>query len=108
MATPVVDLVVTLLLSVVPALLFLGLFRGLKRLRDDELVEQLLQERDLASMPSNQPPWLEGLDGAAAGGESERRRGGDQLSVDEATTCPACGAVNSELDSVCTRCLEEL
>ena len=40
MFAPVVDLALSLVLSLVPTVLFLGLCRGLERLRDDDLIDQ--------------------------------------------------------------------
>lgn len=54
----VLRLAFTLVLSVLPTLMFLGLWRGLMALRDDELVERLEAEHYPESTVAPQPTFL--------------------------------------------------
>ena len=92
MFAPVVDLALSLALSLVPTVLFLGLCRGLERLRDDDLIDQWVAPGEVspeASPDARQSLWLdEGGEGNAA-----------------TTDCPHCGAANPEYADICAECL---
>ncbi|MFB6116894.1 hypothetical protein [Halosegnis sp.] len=87
MFPPAVDLALSLALSVVPALLFLGLYRGLERLRDDDLVNR----------------WLDGPTGRL-----NERTPTPEPSDSGAVRCHRCGTVNPPYAAYCARCLDQL
>ncbi|MFB6309109.1 MAG: hypothetical protein ABEH35_07250 [Haloarculaceae archaeon] len=87
--SPVLDLAATLALSLVPTLLFLGLWRGLMWLRDDALVEEArrMQAREAQLRP------------------------GRPIDVDAAAdvdVCSACGSRNPAGMTHCWNCLGDL
>lgn len=111
------DVGVALLLSafcvVAPTVLYVGLVRGLDRLRDDPFVEQVLLRADEYETG--------GGDGTDAGegawrafapslpaSDSGRASGRDGTAVSGGPTCPRCGAPNPEHARFCDVCLAEL
>lgn len=102
MFPPLVDLVVTLLLSLVPTLLFLGLWRGLMYLRDDAVIERARQ--------------MEGEYDGAGGGLTTPSPGaaGDSSDVGgapptaDSVRCENCREWNTAGVTYCWNCLEEL
>ncbi|PSP57796.1 hypothetical protein BRC72_07555 [Halobacteriales archaeon QH_7_66_36] len=101
MFAPVVDLALSLALSLVPTVLFLGLCRGLERLRDDDLINQWVAPDEVspnANPDARQAPWRD-ADGAA-------RATVDGNAV--TTDCPHCGAANPEYADICAACLRSL
>lgn len=84
-------------LVVAPALLFVGLWRGLMRLRDDELVDRMNDEwREPYVGPSIVPR------NAVPGGGRETATRMDLV------TCDECGAPNAEEARYCHECLSKL
>jgi len=73
---------------VAPAVLFLGLWRLLKWLRDDELVATLA-ERGVVEAADTSPSVA-------------------PAQAPDGNTCPDCGAVNRRGVSFCRECLSEL
>lgn len=102
MFPPVVDLAITLLLSLVPTVLFLGLCRGLEKLRDDDLVNEVLADTGPdATDPSGQswPPELADEHLPTAHGRA----------VDVPTgNCQHCGQANPEHVTFCGECLNRV
>jgi hypothetical protein len=113
---PVVRLILTLLLCLVPTLALFGLFRGLERIRDDDLItewaansDEEVSEVDLAAV----------LAGTADSGESDARspsesprasnRSASPDSTEEqAVHCRRCGAANPEGVTFCAECIGRL
>ena len=99
MFAPAVDLALSLALSLVPTVLFLGLCRGLERLRDDDLINQWVAPGEVspdASPDARQTLWLD------AGGEGHATAEGNASTTD----CPHCGAANPEYVDICAACLQ--
>ncbi|MEZ3144562.1 zinc ribbon domain-containing protein [Halobaculum sp. MBLA0143] len=98
-SSAVLALLVTLGMTLVPSLLFLGLWRGLLRLRDDRLVDEVLARAEVDRGPggvvgpgSDANPFLsDGTDGPPA--RSSGPVGCPSCGVLRAPgeTCPACG-----------------
>ena len=90
-------LLVAAVVIVAPSLLFLGLWRGLMRLRDDDLIDRLPDEEPVGSpLDTDLGRGLLGLQGSV--GEQQ----------DEAVVCDACGARNVEHARYCGHCLKRL
>jgi len=85
----------TLVLSVLPSLLFLGLWRGLMALRDDELVQRLDAEHFPETTIAPRPTFL-GKDIEAVL-SIRGPRGGPE--------CPNCGAQSASGVDYCEQCL---
>jgi hypothetical protein len=101
MFAPVVDLALSLVLSLVPTLLFLGLCRGLERLRDDDLINQWVAPGEVppdANPDARQAPWR------GADGTTHATVDGNAVTTD----CPHCGAANPEYADICAACLRSL
>ena len=81
---------------VAPSLLFIGLVRGLDRLRDDALVARVTERMD--DQPSSAPGPAAVLTGGAVDGVSET----------EFSTCPSCGLSNPGFAGYCANCLASL
>lgn len=94
--TTVWRLAVAAFVMVAPSLLFLGLVRGLERLRDDAFIEQWLTEQGHEIEDDVLTVLGKGLDPAAGsdGGSSVR--------------CPACGTSNAADARICHGCLGHL
>ncbi|WP_424001627.1 DUF7577 domain-containing protein [Haloarcula salina] len=87
-----------LFVIVAPALLFLGLWRGLEAMRDDELIEQAQQR-------------AETLEQSPAGSPSVAPSPGRHASAPSAPSvvrCPSCGTRNMRDATYCQECLAEL
>ncbi|MDT3434014.1 zinc ribbon domain-containing protein [Haloarcula sp. 1CSR25-25] len=90
-----------LFVIVAPTLLFLGLWRGLEAMRDDELIEQVTQRAetmDRSGAGRDRP--VDVLTDGSASPLSET-----DLSI---VTCGACGTPNMQDASYCQECLTEL
>jgi hypothetical protein len=90
-----------LFVIVAPTLLFLGLWRGLEAMRDDELIQrahQRAEERDQSPTGSDWP--VDALTDHESSPLSET-----SLSV---VPCDTCGTPNMEDASYCQECLSEL
>lgn len=83
-----------LFVVVAPTLLFLGLWRGLMRLRDEDLIERMRRMEGTAS-PS---PPTSGVVSAVLPDESDR----------PAVVCEACGTPNPAGMTYCHECLGTL
>ncbi|MEF8828048.1 MAG: zinc ribbon domain-containing protein [Haloarcula sp.] len=90
-----------LFVIVAPTLLFLGLWRGLEAMRDDELIRQAHQRAEMKDQSSTGPDWsVDALTDAEVSPLSETN-----LSV---VTCRSCGTPNMRDASYCQECLAEL
>lgn len=87
-----------LLVIVAPALLFLGLWRALEAMRDDELIEEVQRRAETREQPPS---------GSLAVAASP---GGDASSPTDPSLvrCPACGTPNMRDATYCQECLAEL
>lgn len=104
LSSEVVALLVTLGLSLVPSVLFLGLWRGLLRLRDDRLVDDVLARVETGRGPAgvvgpggDANPFLsDETDGVTA--RDHGPVGCQSCGVLRAPgeTCPACGTEPGE------------
>ncbi len=93
--------VVAGVLTVAPTLLFLGLWRGLMALRDDDLVNRTMNG-EFGSVPNSLiHPKFFGL-------SNRRREFVVENRVLQSAQCRACGAVNPEYADYCGNCLEKL
>ena len=92
----VLALLITLVIAVLPALLFLGLWNGLAYMRDDDLLEKAQDER-YSDVPNYQPRFL---DTEATVAPAKATSSG--------VRCSACGSTNREGMDYCQTCLEEL
>ena len=79
---------------IAPSLLFLGLVRGLERLRDDAFLDRLIQE---------QGGEIEDDVLTVLGNGMRLETGGDSSGH-----CPACGASNAPTAQYCRNCLGKL
>ena len=90
-----------LFVIVAPTLLFLGLWRGLEAMRDDELIQQVHQRAEMRDQSPTKPDWpVDVLTDAEALPLSETK-----MSV---VTCSACGTPNVQDATYCQECLTEL
>jgi hypothetical protein len=93
------DIVFRLLVAgfvvVAPSALFVAFYRGLERMRDDNLVDRVLERVDDPTGGRRDPATV--LTGGMVGGGS----GGP-------VACGDCGALNPGYADYCARCLESL
>lgn len=90
-------LAVAVFCIVAPSLLFVGLCRGLDRLRDDPFVDQVLERVDETPAPGSGPAAV--LTGGSFAPSKNRAT---------MTACNDCGAPNPAYVSYCGACLEKL
>lgn len=86
------------MVMVAPSLLFLGLVRGLEKLRDDALVDRWLTEQGHEIEDDVLTVVGRGLDPDAGPGPRES----------SSVRCPACGASNAADARICHGCLGRL
>ncbi|GCF13699.1 hypothetical protein Harman_16340 [Haloarcula mannanilytica] len=94
--------VVTLFAIAAPTLLFLGLWRGLDAMRDDELIERARQRAEATDQSPTEADWP--LDPLPDSGQSP-------LTADDSgpvVTCETCGTPNMQDATYCQECLSEL
>ncbi|MEA5388694.1 zinc ribbon domain-containing protein [Haloarculaceae archaeon H-GB11] len=97
---PVAALLFTVVLSLVPTVLFLGLWYALLALRDDDLVEQS------RAMEARRPTYSSS---PGARKQSPTRPDASGPSESDATVvCPRCGSRNAAGVTYCWHCLGEL
>ncbi|KZX46806.1 MULTISPECIES: zinc ribbon domain-containing protein [unclassified Haloarcula] len=90
-----------LFVIVAPTLLFLGLWRGLEAMRDDELIQQVHQRAEMRDQSPTRADWpVDTLTDDEASPLSETN-----MSV---VTCGTCGTPNMQDASYCQECLTEL
>lgn len=89
-----------LFVIVAPTLLFLGLWRGLEAMRDDELIQQVHQRSEMRDQSPTGPDWPADVLTEEASPLSETGL--------SAVTCDTCGTPNMEDASYCQECLTEL
>ncbi|PSP83341.1 zinc ribbon domain-containing protein [Halobacteriales archaeon QS_1_68_17] len=90
----------TAVMIVLPTLLFLGLWRGLTYLRDDDLAEQVVEGR--VSSPT-------GADSYVSVSAADFVPGGDGEAGDvDTVACPTCGTPNLRGMTFCRECLDKL
>ncbi|AEM55654.1 hypothetical protein HISP_00085 [Haloarcula hispanica N601] len=90
-----------LFVIVAPTLLFLGLWRGLEAMRDDELIQQVHHRAEMRDQSPTRADWpVDTLTGDEASPLSETN-----MSV---VTCGTCGTPNMQDASYCQECLTEL
>lgn len=90
-----------LFVIVAPTLLFLGLWRGLEAMRDDELIEQAHQRAETMDQSRTDADWpVDALTDDQASPLSETA-----MSV---VTCGTCGTPNMRDATYCQECLTEL
>jgi len=82
-------LLVTLVIAVLPTLLFLGLWHGLQYMRDDELIDRLKDDHDTV--------------GSRRGLMSD-----GPIATSSGVQCPSCGTSNRPGMEYCQQCLDEL
>ena len=87
-------LAVAAFVMIAPTLLFLGLVRGLEKLRDDAFIDRWLQEQG-HEIEDDVLTVVAGGIGIESGDSSSRR-------------CPACGAANDPTARYCRNCLSRL
>jgi hypothetical protein len=88
-----------LFVIVAPTLLFLGLWRGLEAMRDDELIQQVHQRAETMDQQSGDPER-----------PVDALTDGPSLSepAPPVVTCSACGTPNMRDATYCQECLTEL
>ncbi|WP_276301706.1 DUF7577 domain-containing protein [Halorussus lipolyticus] len=92
-----------------PTLLFLGLMRGLEKLRDDALLMRLAESDDAPRDVSSAA--AEALDKGpirADGRGSSGSSAGDSVPTADSYVCATCGATNMNGARYCQQCLGEL
>jgi hypothetical protein len=89
-------LLVAVFCIVAPSLLFIGFVRVLDRMRDDDLVNRVMERMD--EKPSGAPGPAAVLTGGAVGGTSS----------ENLTACPSCGLPNPGFAGYCGNCLSSL
>jgi len=92
-------LLVALGVLVAPTLLYVGLLRGLRWLRNDALLARIAERDDVS-------PELSRFAADATGTAPVRVDGGDPAA--SAGTCPNCGERNRPETTYCRRCVTEL
>ncbi|MDS0299350.1 zinc ribbon domain-containing protein [Halogeometricum sp. S1BR25-6] len=98
---------------VAPTLLYVGLVRGLERLRDDPFVEQVLLQMDEAESGSGAEGGPKGgawraFAPSLPGSDADRTNGRDGRAVGDGPTCSRCGAPNPEYTRFCGVCLAKI
>lgn len=103
---------------VAPTLLYVGLVRGLDRLRDDPFVEQVLLQMDeyeQGSKPGDGNGNARSTRGAwrafapsLPGSDAEQANGRDGRAVGGGPRCSRCGAPNPEYTRFCGVCLAKI
>lgn len=96
--TTIGRLAVAVFVIIAPTMLFLGLIRGLERIRDDDLITEWARNR---GDDRDVPPNDDVLAVLAAGPDFNRP---DSSSV----CCPACGVANQPDVTYCHECLTRL
>lgn len=91
-------LAVAAFVIIAPTILFLGLVRGLERLRDDDLINEWASNRGAENEITTNDDVLAVL----AGGLDFERAGGSSVH------CPACGVTNQTSMRYCRECLSRL
>ena len=81
-----------LFVIVAPTLLFLGLWRGLEAMKDDEIIERAREEGYFTTSPAPKKVASSVLPDATA----------------ETTTCDTCGTLNIDDATYCQECLGKL
>jgi hypothetical protein len=95
--------VTTLFVVVAPTLLFLGLWRGLQAMRDDELIEQMRATGVMDDPQGDSAPvFVDGLSGEVDGLSGGVEREGETI------VCDACGTANVTGVTFCWNCLQDL
>ncbi|MFU1781146.1 zinc ribbon domain-containing protein [Haloarcula japonica] len=90
-----------LFVIIAPTLLFLGLWRGLETMRDDELIQQAHQRAEMWDQSPTGPDWpVDALTDDTVSLLSETN-----MSV---VTCDTCGTPNMQHATYCQECLTEL
>ncbi|MFY4811301.1 DUF7577 domain-containing protein [Haloarcula sp. AONF1] len=90
-----------LFVIVAPTLLFLGLWRGLEAMRDDELIQQAHQRAEMRDQSPTGSDWpVDALTDDTVSLLSETN-----MSV---VTCGTCGTPNMQDATYCQECLTEL
>lgn len=103
-------LAVTLFVVVTPTLLFLGLLRGLERLRDDRVIEGYVDSGDLDVDDTDEliEALTEGTPVHADTVTEERETSPSHPPAGPTVRCPHCDAVNREDVTYCQQCLESV
>lgn len=83
---------------VAPSVLFVGLLRGLEKLRDDRLVERVLDQMDDADETGRTRKRAPFTPAMSDGGR-------EATETAEAVACGTCGAPNPAYASYCGTCL---
>jgi hypothetical protein len=96
-------LVVAGVLAVAPTVLFLGLWRGLMALRNDDLANRTLNG-EFGRLPDGPIPTKVFRTAVGGGGSTDRAASPDA----ETVRCPHCGASNPRYVGYCDACLERL
>jgi hypothetical protein len=94
--------VVTLFAIAAPTLLFLGLWRGLDAMRDDELIERARQRAEATDQSPGGSEWP--TDPLPHTGQSPLKAANSTRVV----TCETCGTPNMQDATYCQECLSEL
>lgn len=89
-------LLVAVFCIIAPSVLFIGFVRGLDRLRDDDLVNRVLEQVEDQSSGAPGPAAV--LTGGAVDGASES----------ELVACSSCGLPNPGFAGYCGNCLTSL
>jgi ribosomal protein L40E len=108
----VVDIALTAVMVIMPAAMFIGLWRLLVRMRDDELIERLdqrMKHADGAGRPGT--PTATGkspLEPSDLDPELDGRIARRMRREDRTIRCPDCGTPNGPRDEECRACGTEL
>ncbi|WP_227356794.1 zinc ribbon domain-containing protein [Haladaptatus salinisoli] len=89
-------------LSVAPTILFLGLWRGLMALRDDDLINRTMSG-EFGTIPES--PISAMMFGRNAAG---RESAPANVARIERVRCPSCAEPNTSYAAFCRNCLEKL
>ena len=96
----VIGLISALIISILPTLLFLMLWRGLMAMRDDELVEKTLGKNPEASFnPAKAMPFMN---------SNRQQKIAERLTEGSQTVCINCGTRNPQWANYCENCAAEL
>lgn len=87
---------------IAPTLLFLGLWRGLESMRDDELIEQARQRAETMEQSQTGTDWpVDPRPDSAMSSLTDT----DSMQI---VTCKTCGSANMQDATYCQQCLNEL
>jgi hypothetical protein len=100
-----VDMVLTAVMVVTPTLMFIGFYRGLLAMRDDDLINQLMMHENVSPPKNRTMAKAMGLEQYYEG--TRERRPEPELAPGD-VRCRHCGASNPDHVDYCATCLQRV